>query len=154
MFENADVATENELRSLDAQFVAARHGIDPRTGESVSTRRRSLVRAVALQVLVAGGGILRERLRHIDAELSDAALTLRAIVLNAYALRVLDPAAPPPSTADEREAAWRAISRHPELQPAARQLTVALNPSDLMILLDDLFTTLAQPDRELMGALT
>jgi hypothetical protein len=131
-------AVENELASLMAQFHSAREGTHPFTLQPITTRRRTMERAVALHVLTAAGERLRSESGRGHQQLEDGRAQARALVLNALARGVLQPGDLPLVDAQAAEALWRRLLAHGELHLAARQLAMLLHAADITLLLFDL----------------
>jgi hypothetical protein len=132
------VPLENELAGLMAQFHSARQGTHPFTLELLTTRRRTLERAVALHVLTAAGEKLRAESGRGHQQVEEGRAQARALVLNALARGVLLPAELPLADPQAAEALWRRLLGHEELHLAARQLAMTLHAADIALLLFDL----------------
>jgi hypothetical protein len=131
-------STENELAALTAQFESARRGLNPFTMEPVTTRRRSLERAVALHVLTTSGERVRADYGHTHRQLDEGRVQARALLLNALARGVLRSEELPLADVAAAEALWKRILADQELQLAARQLSMHLHTADITILIYDL----------------
>lgn len=129
---------ENEARAWRAELSAARQGLDPATGQRVSQHRRELQRGVALRVLLAHAGRLREQAAQDEARLDEGRQTLQPMLLVAEQQGLWPPAPPAAATQATLEALWRAMLGNATLATAARQLGMKLGAADVLLLLQEI----------------
>lgn len=130
-------SVENELLALKAQFVSAEHGTHPLTLERVTSHRREMMRAIALQVIQQSALVIRTDIGKDTQLLDDAGSQLRPIVL----LAIRDGLIPPgqgPLTQQQLEQLWQTILSKPETGMAARQIAMQVSVFDIQLLLADL----------------
>ncbi|GHH68691.1 hypothetical protein GCM10017673_18200 [Streptosporangium violaceochromogenes] len=132
---------ENEVLALKAQFVSARGGVHPLTLERVTQRRREMERSIALRVLTASAERLRSESTGLRSTLAGAREQLLPIVAYGLQKDLIPSASDRDPTQPELENMWRSLCEDPEIRPVARQIALALNPADILLILADLLSS-------------
>jgi hypothetical protein len=128
---------ENAVKSLAAELIAARRGVEAATGARVETRRREFERSAALRVLLTAADRLRADHAAARTTLDEAKEQLGPVVV--FALdHGLMPAGFGTPTQDELEKLWRAILLRPESRGTAQVLAMRLSQPDIILLLAEL----------------
>ncbi len=135
---------ENELLALKAQLVSAEHGIQPSTGERVTSHRRAMIRSVALRVLQQSAQQLRADIAADDQSLAEARAQLRPILLLAIQKGLVTLEPPVTISQPEIDRLWRALLKEPETHLAAQQIAMQFSLFDVQLLLSDLIAAARQ----------
>ena len=129
---------QNQLLALKAEFVSAGQGTHPLTLEKVTSRRREMVRAIALRVLQKSAEQLRADIERDAGLLANAGAQLRPIVLAAIQKGLIPLGQAKPVNQKQLDKLWRALLADSDLQLAARQVAMQVSVYDIQLLLADL----------------
>ena len=129
---------ENEMLLLKAQFVSAQHGTHPLTLERINTHKRELIRAIALRLLQQSSLQLRTAIERAEDTLNEGRAQLRPIVLLAMQKGLITQNLSKEISQQQLDELWRGLLNEPDLQLAARQISMQLSPYDIQLLLAEL----------------
>jgi hypothetical protein len=129
---------ENEMLLLKAQFVSAQHGTHPLTLERVNTHKRELIRAITLRLLQQSSLQLRTAIERAEDTLNEGRAQLRPLVLLAMQKGLITQNLSKEVSQQQLDDLWRGLLNEPDLQLAARQISMQLSPYDIQLLLAEL----------------
>lgn len=129
---------ENEMLVLKAQFVSAQHGTHPLTLERVNSHRRELIRAITLRLLQQSSLQLRTAIERDKETLNEGRAQLRPIVLLAMQKGLITQSQSKEISQQQLDDLWRGLLNEPDIQLAARQISMQISLYDIQLLLSEL----------------